>query len=173
MPTSFSTNPSTPRELVAQWVTAEAFQPYGQVITASEDGKLYDETDAQLSLEQGIPRFYIMRLWHQQRQFARITRHVRCTQCLGSLECRDWFIAVAPASTTATPDLGAIAAFRIPGNCFIKLHVGTWHAGPFFDQDYVDFYNLELSDTNITDHETYNLKELAGIEFVIAILNAA
>lgn len=33
---------------------------------------------------------------------------------------------------------------------------GLWHAGPFFDGvDGMDFYNLELSDTNVTDHNTH------------------
>jgi len=48
-------------------------------------------------------------------------------------------------------------SLRIPGNYFIKLNQGTWHAGPYFDDEFVDFYNLELSDTNINDHHTYNL----------------
>lgn len=48
--------------------------------------------------------------------------------------------------------------FQIPGNCFIKLDVGTWHPGPYFDDQFVDFYNLELSDTNINDYEIYNFR---------------
>ena len=39
---------------------------------------------------------------------------------------------------------------------FIKLHQATWHAGPFFlEAQHMDFYNLELSDTNIADHFTH------------------
>ncbi|MBD2460246.1 ureidoglycolate lyase [Oscillatoria sp. FACHB-1407] len=153
--------------LQAQRITPAAFAPYGQVISASEDGQGYSAEDAQLQLDQGIPRFYIMRLHHKGRRFSRITRHLKCTQCLGSLEGKDWFIAVAPPSTADKPDLEAIAAFHIPGNCFIKLDVGTWHAGPYFDQAFVDFYNLELSDTNITDHDTCNLLQQHGLEFEI------
>lgn len=145
------------QQLRAVWITPENFRPYGQVIFASEDGKPYDVEDAQLQLQPGMPRFYIMRLHQKGRKFSKITRHVRCTQCLGSLEGKDWLIAVAPPGTAATPVVEDIAAFRIPGNCFIKLEVGTWHAGPYFDASYVDFYNLELSDTNLTDHETCDL----------------
>ncbi|MBE9181015.1 ureidoglycolate lyase [Oculatella sp. LEGE 06141] len=151
--------------LPIQRLSAAAFQPYGQVIFASSDGKPYDADDAQLTLDRGIPRFYIMRLHRRGRTFSHITRHVHCTQCLGSLEGKPWLMAVAPPSNTSKPDLKAIAAFQIPGNCFIKLHLGTWHAGPYFEQDVIDFYNLELSDTNVTDHFTHNLLESDGIEF--------
>ncbi len=158
----------SPTTLSAQWITADRFRPYGQVIQASVDGKNFDQEDAQLVLEQGIPRFYIMRLPHRGQRFHKITRHLRCTQCLGSLEGKDWLLAVAPPSPDAKPDPTAIVAFRIPGNCFIKLEVGTWHAGPYFTQDFVDFYNLELSDTNVTDHDTCDLLTSYGQEFEIA-----
>jgi ureidoglycolate hydrolase len=163
-PASFSSVQS----LLAQPIAPEPFAPYGQVIFASQDGRAYSSEDAQLELSQGIPRFYIMRLHQKGRQFSHITRHLKCTQCLGALQGKDWFIAVAPPSTTSAPDLGAIAAFQVPGNCFVKLHVGTWHAGPYFDQEFIDFYNLELSDTNITDHDTCNLLKHYGVEFAIA-----
>lgn len=147
----------TIQQLQAQLITSENFRPYGQVISASVDGKNYDTEDAQLNLQNGIPRFYIMRLHHKGRKFHTITRHTQCTQCLGSLEGKDWLIAVAPPNNdTDEPALEDIAAFRIPGNCFIKLEIGTWHAGPYFEHEFVDFYNLELSNTNIVDHFTHN-----------------
>jgi ureidoglycolate hydrolase len=156
-----------PTPLPAALITPENFRPYGQVITASPDHKGFDATDAQLSLEQGTPRFYIMRLPKRGRTFWKITRHVKCTQCLGSLEGKEWLMAVAPPGKSDQPDLDAIAAFRIPGNCFIKLERGTWHAGPYFEQEAIDFYNLELTDTNLVDHHTCDLKSLYGVEFEI------
>lgn len=157
----------SPRSLVAQPITPDKFRPYGQLIHATGDGKVFDDTDAQLELSQGIPRFYIMRLAQTGLQFSRITRHQRCTQCLGSLGNADWFMAVAPPSTGDRPDLSQLAAFWIPANCFIKLEVGTWHAGPHFTQASIDFYNLELSDTNLTDHETCDLQASFGVTFQI------
>jgi ureidoglycolate hydrolase len=151
----------------AQPITPENFEPFGQVIFASDDGKTFDQQDAQLNLEKGTPRFYIMRLHHRGRTFSEITRHQQCTQCLGSLEGKPWLIAVAPNGDAARPHPSDIQAFQIPGNCFIKLEVGTWHAGPYFDGNTVDFYNLELSDTNIVDHDTCDLKESYGIIFEI------
>ena len=158
---------TTVRQLNANWVTPENFSPYGQVILPSADGKPFDETDARLRLDGGTPRFYIMRLTHRGRKFDRITRHVRCTQCLGSLEGKEWSLAVAPPSMGNQPDLDRLTAFRIPGNCFIKLEMGTWHAGPYFDAESIDFYNLELSDTNITDHFTHCFSAHDGLAFEI------
>jgi ureidoglycolate hydrolase len=158
---------TTLQQLQAEWVTPDNFQRYGQVIWASEDGKSYDAEDAQLNLQNGTPRFYIMRLHHKGRKFHKITRHVQCTQCLGSLEGKDWLIAVAPPNEAQQPALEEISAFRIPGNCFIKLEMGTWHAGPYFEHDFVDFYNLELSETNVVDHFTHNFLESNQLEFEI------
>lgn len=155
------------RQLSAQPITAEAFQPFGQVIYATEDGKPFSATDAQLNFQDGVTRFYIMRLQHQSCKFHKITRHLGCTQCLGSLEGKEWLIGVAPPSETALPAWEEITVFRVPGNCFIKLNVGTWHAGPYFESATVDFYNLELTDTNLTDHHTCNLIEKFGVEFEI------
>jgi len=159
--------PSTIQPIQANLITAEAFRPFGQLIQASNDGKKFDREDAQLWLEEGIPRFYIMRLKQRGRQFHKITRHLLCTQCLGSLEGREWLIVVAPPGDTASPAIADLTAFRIPGNCFIKLEIGTWHAGPYFDENVVDFYNLELSDTNIVDHDTCDLRSTYGVEFEI------
>jgi len=166
MPDSVSSM-SQLHSLPARWITPDSFRPYGQVIAASEDGKPFDQADAQLELSRGIPRFYIMRLHQRGRRFTRITRHQQCTQCLGALGGQPWLLAVAPPGDTSQPELGAIAAFQIPGDCFIKLEVGTWHAGPYFVQDWVDFYNLELSDTNLVDHDTCNLQATYGVELEI------
>ena len=148
-------------------ITESNFKPYGQLIIPSPDGKAFDESDAALKLHDGIPRFYLMRLQRRGRTFHKITRHNLCTQCLGSLHGKDWFMAVCPPSATAEPDIDRLAAFRISGSCFIKLEIGTWHAGPYFEHQQVDFYNLELSDTNETDHFTYNFLTEKNIEFEI------
>lgn len=159
--------PSSVQLLPVQPITTAVFEPYGQFIVATDDGKPYDASDAQLCLNDGTPRFYIMRLHHRGRAFTKITRHHQCTQCLGALDGKSWFIAVAPPGEMARPDRAQIQAFQVPGNGFIKLNLGTWHAGPYFDSPFVDFYNLELSDTNVVDHDTCDLRTEYGLEFEI------
>ncbi len=155
------------KQLVAQEITSQNFRPFGQVIWAGKDSKQYDQDDAQLSLENGTPRLYIMRLNNKGRKFTKITRHVQCTQCLGSLEGKEWLMAVAPPCAEEAPKLEDVVAFKIPGNCFIKLEVGSWHAGPYFEQDFVDFYNLELSDTNVVDYFTHDFVKSHNLELEI------
>ncbi|NEP19409.1 MAG: Ureidoglycolate hydrolase [Leptolyngbya sp. SIO4C1] len=156
--------------LRAKAITEANFRPFGQVIFPQADGKPFGPDDAQLQLEAGVPRFYIMQLKRRGTQFHTITRHQACTQCLGSLEGKAWLLGVAPPGAAAAPDPEAIQAFQIPGNCFVKLEVGTWHAGPYFDAEYVSFYNLELSDTNIVDHDTCDLAKTYGLRFAIALV---
>lgn len=143
------------------------FAPYGQVISPRGAGGQFDinpydpETSAEeanLTLNNGIPRLWIMRLKKNGLGFCKMARHRRVTQCLGSLHGKEWFIAVAPPNEIGD-DGGpvGIAAFRIPGDQFIKLHVATWHAGPHFVYDECLFFNLENLDTNKRDFEDYEL----------------
>lgn len=155
--------------LAVNQLSSTAFEPYGQVIQATSDGHQFGPEDAQLKLDAGIPRFYIMGLNYRGLQFDRITRHQLCTQCLGALGGKSWLIAVAPPSLESCPNIDQLKAFLIPGNCFIKLDVGTWHAGPYFTDDRVDFYNLELNDTNIVDHDTCNLAAEFGLTFTFSL----
>ena len=160
--------PLTQRTLTAAPITAAAFAPFGQVIFPSQDGSAFGPADAQLKLDRGIPRLYLMPLTQAGTEFHTITRHRRCTQCLGALADKDWLMAVAPPGESDQPDLSALQAFHIPGHCFIKLEVGTWHAGPYFTHPSVTFYNLELSDTNLTDHQTCDLAQTFGLTFTLA-----
>ena len=168
MTTALFKSPIAVRSLLAIPITPEAFRPFGQVIYPQPDSKGFDLQDAQLQLQNGIPRFYIMQLHQRGRRFTHITRHNACTQCLGALEGQTWFLGVAPAGDSPQPKLENIQVFQIPGNCFIKLEVGTWHAGPYFDADTVSFYNLELSNTNVVDHTTCDLLQTYGTAFEIA-----
>jgi ureidoglycolate lyase len=145
------------------------FAPFGQVIAPGEDGTLFGSDDAQLVLGNGTPRLYIMRLHTRGLSFDRITRHVRVTQCLAATGEHEWLLAVAPPFSpddpTAMPDPAGIKAFKIAGSLAVKLHRGTWHAGPFFGAPTMDFLNLELADTNQVDHVNCHLKRDHGLTF--------
>jgi len=160
-------------ELPVHELEATAFAPFGQIVAPTFDGKPFDTEDAQLDLRSGTPRFYIMSLNHRALSFRSITRHLAVTQVLASVGGKPWLIAVAPPhqpdDPAKMPDPAAIKAFRIPGTVAIKLHRGTWHAGPFFTDAQVDFFNLELSDTNQTDHFSCALDRTYGLEFRFAV----
>ncbi|VFQ63499.1 unnamed protein product [Cuscuta campestris] len=162
--------------------TPETFRDFGQVIEAAPDGGEFGPGDAQLDLSRGVPRFYIMQLKNRSLKFSTITHHANVTQCLGSIGGRVWYLGVAKPSIVGTsglkeeegtlvandvrrsdsghfyvpPAVDEVRAFKITGSKFIKLNIGTWHAGPLFTDDVMDFYNLELSNTNLVDHTTHS-----------------
>ncbi len=103
-------------------------------------------------------RFYIMRLPKTGLAFDRITYHANVTQCLSAVQEESWYLAVgAPSgSVSSPPNQDTLQVFQIPHGHFVKLHAGSWHAGPLFaGPDHMDFYNLELADTNVADHNTH------------------
>jgi ureidoglycolate lyase len=161
------------RDLPVNDITMEAFAPYGTFIPAMEDGTPFGPQDAALQLGAGIPRFYAMRLPNRGLVIGRITRHRQVTQVLGSAGGQAWLLAVAPPpaedTTDAQPALDDIRAFRIPGDAAVMLLRGAWHAGPLFETPEASFFNLELSDTNVSDHWSCDLAEAYGVTLRLAI----
>lgn len=149
------------RDLPIEPVSPAAFTPFGCVMPPLDDGVPFGPADAQLQLGAGTPRFYTMRIPGRGMMVTHITRHRRVTQALAAAQGLSWVIAVAPPRDPddpgAQPALEEIRAFRIPGDTAIMLARGTWHAGPLFDTDWGCFFNLELADTNVVDHQTCNL----------------
>jgi len=156
-------------ELTCWAPTPENFAAFGELIQPAPHGKEFGPDEAQLDLSQGQPRLYLMRSPFHGLSFTRITRHQRVTQCLGARQERDWYIAVAPPDPGRDmPLLETIVAFHIPPDTAIKLHRGSWHAGPFFRWDFIDFYNLELVDTNQIDSDHAELDAGLGVRLVFA-----
>lgn len=156
-------------KLPAKILEPKAFAPYGEIIFPRAAGGQFDNNpydpensveEPKLVLTNGTPRLWIMDLKKNGLAFSKMARHRRVSQCLGSMQGKDWFVGVAPPNDLADgarPEIGRIAAFRIPGNCVIKLHVATWHAGPLFIHDECLFFNLENLDTNKRDFEDCDL----------------
>jgi ureidoglycolate hydrolase len=148
-------------------LSPEAFAPFGQVITPRRSmgqwivpdhnpGTSPDE--AQLTLHEGIPRLWIMHLKGIGPHFADVARHMHVTQCLGSLGGTEWFFAVAaPTPPGVDPAVADIVGFRIPGDRIVKLHIGTWHAGPHFLVPEALFLNLENMNTRREDFDAVHL----------------
>ncbi|CAG9462751.1 unnamed protein product [Pedinophyceae sp. YPF-701] len=158
-------------ELPAVDITYENFERFGQLVGWIEDMVPFGDTSAQLVLDQGTPRFYIMRLRDKPLAFDRITFHAKTTQSLGCLGDQPWYMAVADATfdLSKPPAPEDLMVFRIPPGVFVNMKQGTWHAGPFFEPSYMDFYNLELSDTNVVDHNTHVYSSKDGLSFQVTL----
>lgn len=118
-----------------------------------------------------------MHLENRPLKFSTITHHASVTQCLGSIGAHVWYLGVAKPSILdddskenkdndnnksndvvqsqcghfyVPPAVDEVCVFRISGPKFVKLNRGTWHAGPLFKPQTMDFYNLELSNTNVS-----------------------
>ncbi|WZH37864.1 MAG: ureidoglycolate lyase [Microbacterium enclense] len=151
----------TTHRLTAETVTPAGFEPYGVVLTPMEDGTAFTAEEAVLDVSNGIPRFYLMHLDDKPAEFVRVTRHLETTQTLMAVGDVEWTIAVAAPGIEA-PALEDLRAFRIPPRTAITMRKGTWHAGPFFADPSMDFVNLELDDTNVTDHHNHRLDDAFG-----------
>ena len=121
--------------------------------------------DAELTFGPGQLRYYVMRVPRHPQPITAMTRHRQATQCLSSAEGQPFWILLA-APDIQGPVLDASAAWLLkvnPGEG-IKLHLGTWHAGPLFQAASASFFNLELADTNQSDHETLPLSRSVNVE---------
>lgn len=165
------------RPVPAQELTDAAFAPYGDIIKPRLSGQQFDRsysydpgkeaTHVKLVMTQGEPTLRIMQQRLRGLVFTHMARHRRVSQCLGSLQGKEWFMAVAAPTDfadDARPRLEDVTAFRIPGDRIIKLHVGTWHAGPHFTHEECLFLNLENEDTNTRDFQDIRLPQECRIE---------
>ncbi|HEX3576305.1 MAG TPA: ureidoglycolate lyase [Rhodopila sp.] len=155
------------RDLPVMDLSPAAFAPYGTVIPPMEDGTAFGPQDGVLRFGTGIPRFYTMRVPNRGMVISHITRHRQVTQVLASSGGQSWLLAVAPPPAEDVPEARPapqdIRAFRIPGDTAVMLLRGAWHAGPLFEAPEASFFNLGLSDTNVTDHWSCDLKQQFGL----------
>jgi ureidoglycolate hydrolase len=135
------------------------FEQFGTAILPVDDMTPHSIGDAELIFNGSNLRYYVMRLRRRPAMLGSMTRHIHATQCLSSADAQPWWLAVASAKL-ASEQLNHITVQLVnvqPGEA-VKLHQGTWHAGPFFLTPTALFFNLELSDTNISDHNSHPLK---------------
>ena len=157
----------TTRRFAAQAATKDNISAYGTLLEPLGDGVAFGAQDAKLQLGLGTPRFYLMKLTKRSMAVTRITRHLAVTQALAALNGKRWYILLAPPdepdNPQALPNVDRLQAFCITGTQALVLHRSTWHAGPYFIEDEVDFVNLELSDTNVVDHHNARLDVTFGM----------
>ena len=135
------------------------FEQFGTAILPVDDMTPHSSCDADLKFNGDNLRYYVMRLRRRAAVLGSMTRHIDATQCLGSADAKPWWLAVAAAELQFEQlDHTTVQLVEVHPGEAVKLHQGTWHAGPFFLAPTALFFNLELSDTNLTDHNSQSLK---------------
>ena len=136
------------------------FTRFGTAILPVDDMTPHSNCDAELKFNGDNLRYYVMRLHRRAAVLGSMTRHIQATQCLGSADAQPWWLAVATAKLQSEQlDHSTVQLVKVEPGEAVKLHQGTWHAGPFFLATTALFFNLELSDTNLVDHNSQPLNQ--------------
>ncbi len=136
------------------------FTRFGTAILPVDDMTPHSSCDAELKFNGDNLRYYVMRLHRRAAVLGSMTRHIQATQCLGSADAQPWWLAVATAKLQSEQlDHSTVQLVKVQPGEAVKLHQGTWHAGPFFLATTALFFNLELSDTNLVDHNSQPLNQ--------------
>ena len=123
------------------------------------------DQDAELRFGPGQLRYDVMRIPRHRLPITTMTRHRQATQCLSSAEGRPfWMLLATPEIQGPVLDASAAWLLKVNPGEGIKLHLGTWHAGPLFEAASASFFNLELADTNQRDHETLPLSRSLSVK---------
>lgn len=135
----------------------------GTHLRAQDDPARFGSGDAELHFDGADqPRFYVMRVKRRPAVVAAMTCHHRVSQCLCSADAQPfWMVVAPPGASIPEPELMLVKL--LPGEG-VKLHPGTWHAGPFFTNATALFINLELRTTNENDHNASRLDRPMQLE---------
>lgn len=138
---------ATTIELEVEFLSAEAFAPYGQLIAARDGVTDYARPLLDvwhLDYRADAPaRLQVMRYHEKPMTFRLLERHIRVTEGRIPLDGTQSMIAVA-AADGADPDPATVRAFRFDGSCGVLFSPGVWHSIDCFPvaAPYADFVLL-------------------------------
>jgi ureidoglycolate lyase len=129
--------------VTANPLDVDAFEPYGDVISMDTADVLEIELYGTDVIESGPAapfesdqpvEFLISRSNVREFDVQAMERHVELTQTFIPLDGDPFVMVLAPHDAPLAdgfPELDAIKAFMIPGDCALNLERGTWHEVPF------------------------------------------
>jgi ureidoglycolate hydrolase len=141
----------------AKPLTHEAFEPYGQLISA---GAVATATRGEEELTLDV-------IHYERRPFRidHLNRHHHATQSLLPMAGRACCIVVGrPELTFAdVAELEQLEAFLLDGRTGINLAIGTWHEGPWPVMESVDLLNLQGRHVVARDNEVARLPAVVRV----------
>ncbi len=155
--TANSENPIRTICLTIQPMNAEAFAPYGQIVT--------ERGDVTLDTDGGKTSVTAQTVEARPMILDFLGRHLRSEQFFAPLGATKSVITVAPPceNETALPDINKLAAFLVDGECAFKLHKGTWHASAFPLMEKASFLVMDRENTLEEDYDLRDLKTTLGV----------
>jgi ureidoglycolate hydrolase len=169
--------------------TAEAFAPFGAVITQPGSPANFEGTRSHswiLPFEaEGATQLMFSRFYHQTMTFTVLERHFNVTQGFMPLHGTPLVMVVAPRTSLQGPDAipapETLRAFHMDGSKGLIMHAGTWHtldrypiAPPHVDclfftaKDTQDELIKEKADGTVPTHtEVFDYKKNSGIVFEV------
>jgi len=144
------------RTVVAEPLSSEGWQPFGQVIGADEC-VIELRNGAEFHLDVLTYRWKLLRCDH-------LNRHHTATQALIPLGGAPVVVVVAPPDVDFSDPshVDAIRAFTISGAQGINLALATWHWGPYPIGPEVHLANVQAKDV-VGDNEVAHLERDLGV----------
>jgi ureidoglycolate lyase len=141
----------------AEALTAEAFAPFGQVISRGD-----------MLIELRGEEVFHLNVLHYDRRSLRcdhLNRHHRATQALVALAGKSTLLLVAPkeCDMSTTDHLEHVRSFVCDGSAGVNLALGTWHWGPYPLADYVDLVNLQGRQFDVDNEVVYLERDLGVV----------
>lgn len=121
-------------------LTAEAFAPFGMLIEADQDDRVWDDNptrtiDLGFSID-GEPAFFLYRYVRQQMEATELERHNAMTESRVALGRRTVIIVAEPNPASPAADLATVRAFLIGPHQGFVFKRGTWHSLDVYPVDF-------------------------------------
>lgn len=137
-----TTTDSAVTTITPEPLTAQAFAPFGDVISLDSTPKLPIDLYNGLNAIHGpivlqadeTPEFILFRVGYRGGEVRYMERHHGMTQTFIPLNGDPYISVVAPPGAPMVdgfPDFASIRAFLVPGDVVLNIHRGTWHEPPF------------------------------------------
>ncbi len=151
------------RTIQAEPISAQAFEPFGEVLEAPEQfGRTYfnralgnGRPDAPLALSLSHLKPIIVRTLDVQL----LERHEHSSQSFLPLDASRYLVVVAPHGAGPYPDLDALKAFIVPGHLGISYAMNVWHHGMVVFDRPARFAVVMWRDGSQGDEQFFPLKQ--------------
>lgn len=117
--------------LVAEAITAEAFAPFGQLVTRPAAAGQSSDLIAELTnlRAHAGPKLSVVAVAAADMPLdvTQMERHIHSSQAFIPIDCDQYLILVAPHGEEGMPDAAQLRAFVVPGDVGINYKADTWH----------------------------------------------